>query len=584
MKTKKIMSAVMVIMMVFALMSPVASAVYFDASELTSGSYLTGKTDYAVAPGITEAYFTTNNADGSNQTQCYALEVDLNNETTSIIASYKNYDAASWGMQKVRDQAYSVESKLGVNVVAGVNGDFYNMTTGAPTGTFVMNGVTYTKNNSWNYFAILNDGTPVIGSGKLDTSNVRECIGGPAVILKDGKLTEDAKTSGYGLSQLPRTAVGITADGKVVFIVSDGRQSPSSCGQTFIQLAETMLAMGCVDALSLDGGGSATFVTQRAGEEELVCRSTSADGSERTVSSSILICSSAPQKEIDNMTIDEPEEHDYYYSSNKLTCDICNDTIIGCAGYTGFATDSASGALMFFINGKPVTGWYAMDEDNYYFDENGLAQTGTITLNGISYTFGNDYKLTHGALIKSGTYTYYYINGEKQRGWHIIDGYWHYFDRQTGFGMATKENSDKVSVDLDKTDGMYTISSTDEVLLYTFNSKGQLIKGSWLTDDFGTAYYWGPNPVSGLCEVDNELYFFDPSANCYMVTNASVQVDGTVYAFDSEGKFVHYSDHTDTDENGKCDICETKNPIADFIEKLTVFVTNVRSFFSELFQ
>lgn len=582
MKTKKILSAVIVIMMMLTFMSPAVSAVDFDASKLSSGAYLTGKTDYAVAPGITEAYFTTNNADGTNQTQCYALEVDLNNESTSILASYKNYDADSWGMQKVRDQAHAAESKLGVNVVAGVNGDFYNMTTGAPTGTFVMNGVTYTKNKNWNYFAILNDGTPVIGSGNIDTSKVRECVGGPSVILKDGELTKDAKTSNYGLTQLPRTAVGITADGKVVFVVSDGRQSPSSCGQTFIQLAETMLAIGCIDALSLDGGGSATFVSQRAGEEELVCRSTSADGLERTVSSAILICSSASEEEIDNMSIDAPEEHDYYYKNNNLTCELCGDTIIGCTQYTGFATDSASKALMFFINGKPVTGWYAMDEDNYYFNKNGLAQKGTISINGINYTFGDDYKLTRGALIKSGAYTYYYINGEKQRGWYVIDGYWYYFDRQTGFGMATKENSDKGSIDVDKTDGMYTIASTDEVLLYTFDSKGRLVKGSWLTDDFGTAYYWGPNPVSGLYEIDNALYYFDPANNFYMVTNASAEIDGTVYAFDSAGKFIHYGEHSDSDENGKCDICETMNPVTIFIAKLTSFITKVHSFFNEL--
>ena len=204
MKTKKsiksVLSIVLVVMMLCSVIAPMASAVSFDKSVLGSDSYLTSKTDYTVAPGITESHITTNNSTGSNQVQGYALEVDLSNPTTSVIASYKDYNpSAGWGMQKVRDQAYAAEAKLGVNVVASVNGDFYNMGTGAPTGYFVMNGTVYNTNNNWNYFAILNDGTPVIGSGKLDTSNVKECVGGPAVILKDGKLTSDALNSSYGV-------------------------------------------------------------------------------------------------------------------------------------------------------------------------------------------------------------------------------------------------------------------------------------------------------------------------------------------------------------------------------------------------
>lgn len=291
---KSSVAVFLALIMVFSVISPISAfAVTLDKNKLGTDTYLTSKTDYAVAPGITESHITTNNSTGSNQVQGYALEVDLSNPTTSIISSYRNYDATSWGMQKVRDQAYAAEKKLGVNVVAGVNGDFYNMQTGAPTGTFIMNGTVYHTNNNWNYFAILNDGSAVIGSGKLDTSNVKECIGGPAVLLKDGTYTSDALNSGYGVDQLPRTAVGIKADGSVVMYVADGRQAPKSCGQTFKQLADAMLAMGCVDALSLDGGGSATFISQHEGSDDLVCRNSPSDGSERTVSSALLVCSSA---------------------------------------------------------------------------------------------------------------------------------------------------------------------------------------------------------------------------------------------------------------------------------------------------
>ena len=289
-----LLSLVMMFSVMTPMMSFMATAISVDETKLGSNTKLTSKTDYAVAPGITESHIITHNKDGSNQVQGFALEVDLSDPTTSVIASYKDYDASKgWGMQMVRDQAIAAEKALGVNVVAGVNGDFYNMGTGQPTGTFVMNGTVYNTNNNWNYFAILNDGTPVIGSGKLDTSNVKECVGGPAVILKDGVITPDGLNSPYGVDQLPRSAVGITADGNIVMFVADGRQAPKSCGQTFKMLAETMIAFGCVDALSLDGGGSSTFVSQHEGSDTIELRNSPCDGAERTVSSALLVCSSA---------------------------------------------------------------------------------------------------------------------------------------------------------------------------------------------------------------------------------------------------------------------------------------------------
>ncbi len=316
--SKSSLAVLLALVMIFSVMSPISAfAVTVDKSKLGSDTYLTSKTDYTVAPGITESHVTTNNGAGSNQVQGYALEVDLSNPTTSIIASYKDYDPTKgWGMQKVRDQAYAAEAKLGVNVVAGVNGDFFNMGTGQPTGTFVMNGTVYNTNNNWNYFAILKDGTPVIGSGKLDTSNVKECVGGPCIIVKDGKITNESE--GYSRDQMPRTAVGITAEGKVILWVADGRQAPMSCGQNGSQLAQSMLALGCVDALCLDGGGSTTFVSQHEGSDELVCRNSPSDGSERTVSSALLVCSSAkPTGEFDHASLSPKSE--IYTPSSSVT-------------------------------------------------------------------------------------------------------------------------------------------------------------------------------------------------------------------------------------------------------------------------
>ena len=315
-RTKSFLALLLTLVMLFSVMTPmmsvVASAVEISAEYLGSNTKLTSKTDYNVAPGITESHIITHNKDGSNQIKSFALEVDLSNPNVGILASYRNYmdnlsATPTWGMQTVRDQAVAAEkyykntkNQPNFEIVAGVNGDFFNMSTGAPTGTLVMNGITYNTNNSWNYFAILDDGSAVIGSGTVP-ANAKEVVGGPAIILKDGVI--DA-SSGYGVDQLPRTAVGIKADGSVVFVVADGRQAPDSCGQTFQELAEEMKALGCVDALSLDGGGSATMVSQHEGEDALACINSPSDGTERTVSTALLIYSNAaPDGEFDHAVL-----------------------------------------------------------------------------------------------------------------------------------------------------------------------------------------------------------------------------------------------------------------------------------------
>jgi hypothetical protein len=67
-------------------------------------------------------------------------------------------------------------------------------------------------------------------------------------------------------TRAPRTAVGITANGQVVFSVVDGRaDSRHSVGLTLREMAQQMKEIGCRDALSLEGGeSSALFLNHPA--------------------------------------------------------------------------------------------------------------------------------------------------------------------------------------------------------------------------------------------------------------------------------------------------------------------------------
>ena len=657
----RVMSVILVFALMITGMSVASSAVVEIIDEnLIYGTEIAHREDFYIAPGITESYIVTQDDDGSNRVNSYVIEVDTSNPEIGIITSYKDYmnglGEAEWGMQTLRDQAFEAEdyyrNTLGdkdFEVVAGVNGDFFNMGNGAPTGSFVMNGIKYNENKNWPFFAILDDGSFVIGErGDKLPKNAVQVIGGPEVLIKDGVFTDAVNTSGYGVEAHPRTAIGIKADGDIVLLVSDGRMAPESCGQTFHMLAEELLALGCVDALCLDGGGSASFVSQRENEEYLELRNIPSDGIERTVSTSLLVYTNTDtNKRTYTSYWAEEEGNVYYYGADgeKVTGEQTIDGFTYVFGedgaLTSYAKVNVDGTLlvnswtddMYYLgeDGLPLKGekeidsvtftfdestgklrssemkskWFEFAEsvcyfnkngnlvkgdkkigvNNYKFDdegrltvyacvkddgtlaknqwigqtyylgEDGLPVKGKITLDKRTYTFGDDGKLVKGYLVKEGFYTYYYIAGQRQRNWHLIDGYWHYFDRQTGFGMASLELDGRNSVDTVK-DGKYPVSTTDARLEFKFDNKGRLVGGAWLETDFGKAYYWGNHQrVTGWQVIDKNLYYFNQ--NAYTVSGTQT-IDGTEYTFRDSGKLnakseiVYTSDKAYSfDESGK---------------------------------
>lgn len=85
---------------------------------------------------------------------------------------------------------------------------------------------------------------------------------GPALVV-NGKAVSTTGTGG-GLN--PRTAIGQRADGAVLLLVIEGRQT-SSIGATYLDLIGIMLDFGAVNAANLDGGMSSSMAYE--GEEIL---------------------------------------------------------------------------------------------------------------------------------------------------------------------------------------------------------------------------------------------------------------------------------------------------------------------------
>lgn len=297
MKNRNFLKTLSVILAVVMAVLSCGSAAFAAAGDFTErdGIYLISNTMKKIAPGITENCIITNKASGQSQVTGYAVTVDLaGTPSASIAAGYADYDGTKWQMQSVRNQALAFERKTGKNVVAAMNADIYNMSTGEPVGgPLVLNGQICKAGLGQCYFGITKDGKPVIGENltqaTLDT--LREAVGGFYLLAKN------SQRYGNGFSQdylAPRVAVGIKADGSVILYSADGRNFPKSCGLNNYDCTTIMLGLGCVDVLSLDGGGSATYLAKYEGSNELVLANKPSDaGVERKVSSSLFVVSSA---------------------------------------------------------------------------------------------------------------------------------------------------------------------------------------------------------------------------------------------------------------------------------------------------
>ena len=309
-----------------------ADYLYLGTHDESEKSYYSvfSTTTSTLAPGITEVEKRATTAD-NKQIVYFLATADVSRDDVKVCANYKDHDASSWGMQRVSEQMQAAETAHSdekdsadyipnFKSVVGINADFYNMSTGEPTGLLVIDGKQYHALGNEGFFAILDDGSAVIGDSQSDfdtyKSRIKEAVGANARLVKDGKSVV-GEDSSYTSNRVSRTCVGITYDGKVVFMVLDGRQEPYSAGGSPQEIAQIMLDAGCVDAVNLDGGGSSTFAAKTEGSDNISVVNSPSDGYERSVSSSLLIASTAkPSNVFDHAVLSS--DYDYLTKGSSL--------------------------------------------------------------------------------------------------------------------------------------------------------------------------------------------------------------------------------------------------------------------------
>jgi exopolysaccharide biosynthesis protein len=121
-----------------------------------------------------------------------------------------------------------------------------------------------------------------------DWSNTVHVVGGGPYLVSRGEIVLNEKAEGFtarsGIGGVaPRTAVGMTAPGRFIWLVADGRQRDSK-GLSLWELAALVKEIGVIEAINLDGGGSTTLVLN-----DQIINSPSDSGGARKVSTALVL-------------------------------------------------------------------------------------------------------------------------------------------------------------------------------------------------------------------------------------------------------------------------------------------------------
>lgn len=105
----------------------------------------------------------------------------------------------------------------------------------------------------------------MLKKGHFSKWKMQTAVGGGPVLVQDGTIritnNEEMKFAGKAIDDKhPRSAMGYTKDGKLIFLVIEGRFPGKAEGASLTQTAQLLKDIGCLEALNLDGGGSSCLL------------------------------------------------------------------------------------------------------------------------------------------------------------------------------------------------------------------------------------------------------------------------------------------------------------------------------------
>lgn len=196
------------------------------------------------------------------------LTIDLNNPNIEVTVA-----TAYNGLERVSSIVKRTQA------IAGINGGFFNFNPKAPVGLVMTAGklvmpplsdkparaaVGITSTCKVVFDRVGYKDGKLFSVNSTDWSEVIDALGGVSLLVRNGQpevtVLEEGIGIGFSTTTHPRTAVGVTKDNKLLWVIVDGRQPDLSTGIGLDNLAKFMIHLGAADAMNLDGGGSSTLV------------------------------------------------------------------------------------------------------------------------------------------------------------------------------------------------------------------------------------------------------------------------------------------------------------------------------------
>lgn len=178
-----------------------------------------------------------------------------------------NLAFASGGKELIPTSTQGQQAKA----LAALNGTFFDVKNGGSVDLIRINGVTldttrpsgqFLAEHQRNAIVIKNNqvqivrGDSIKGWEKWLLAEDNVMVTGPLLIHEGKKIHLPARL--FNTTRHPRTALGITRRGEILWITVDGR-AKEAAGMSLYELSHLMEALDCVEAINLDGGGSTTL-------------------------------------------------------------------------------------------------------------------------------------------------------------------------------------------------------------------------------------------------------------------------------------------------------------------------------------
>lgn len=239
--------------------------------EYDHGLRITRTEKKTVAPGLFYTKFTCRDKENA-PVILTLLETDLRHNAFYIGTPGDGYENRKV-KATIPDMAAAAE-KNGKKILAGVNADFFDIFGDAhPAGLCVKNGrVVANPTSERPFIGVRKDGTPVLTDHLESPGIVKELFqaaSGLQMIVKDGALFDWAPLEPFSYVRHPRTAAGLTKDGRLLLLEVDGRIPAHSNGASLVDLGRFMISLGADRALNLDGGGSSAVYIKEGNDFQL---------------------------------------------------------------------------------------------------------------------------------------------------------------------------------------------------------------------------------------------------------------------------------------------------------------------------